>query len=271
MNPFLKKTKEKTGGSSHQARSTSSSFPVLFIIVMLLFVITITLLGIRQVKDTLRVRQSVQNTNPSFEDTMSCILAMESFPDIRISKEQAHKIMSVTGPYLQYLDTFSKLESAASSCLNDKQKRFILAGSGRSFNPGVNYQIPPGYTRIDWIYHELEKYSAGTEAPTYKNADSNTSWLNRMPGVEDLTEGLYHLKQAGKLTKPQAAYMTPYLKEMAEVYKKMDESKEGDKQKILLVLTDKQKDFLKQRTEPVPPDFIRTYLPDIIKLLEAKT
>lgn len=270
MNPFLKKPKGKTGEVSHQPDPNSSSFPVLFII-MLLFVITITLLGIRQVKDTLRVRPAAQNTNPSFEETLSGILAMESYPHIRISKQQADKIMSVTGPYLQYLDIFSKLESAASSCLNDKQKKFILAGSGRSFNPGVKYQIPPGYTRIDWIYRDLEKYSEGTEASTYKDTDANTSWLNRMPGIEDLTEGLYHLKQAGMLTRPQAAYLTIYLKEMSEVYKKIDESKEGDKQKIIFVLTDKQKEFLKQRTEPVPPDFIRTYLPDIIKLLEAKT
>ncbi len=270
MNPFLKKTKEKTERSHYKTVSTSSSFLVLFTILMSLFIITITLLGFRQIKDTMRIRRQAQNSTPSFEETMSGILAMENSPDLRISKQQAYTVISVTGPYLQYLDIFSKLESAASSCLNDKQKKFILVSSGRSFNPGVKYQIPPGYTRIDWIYHDLEKFSDGMEAAAYKDADSNTLWLNRIPGIEDLVEGFYHLKQAEELTGPQAAYLTPYLKETAETYKKIDDSKEIDKEKIWSCLTDKQKEFLKKYTEPIPPDFIRTYMPDIIRLMNIR-
>jgi hypothetical protein len=269
MNPFLKKPKDKAEGLFRKPGSPSS-FPVPFVIFMSLFVIIVTLLGFRQIRDTMITGQSGGNPNPSFEKTMLGVLAMESYPDLRISKDQADKIMSVIGHYMQYPDIFGKLESAASVCLDERQKKFITKNSGRSFNPGVKHQIPPGYTRIEWIYRDLEKYAEGTEVPIYGNTAENTAWLNPIPGIEDLAEGIYHLKQAGKLTKPQAAYLTPYLKETAEVFRKTDESKEADKAAVLSFLNDRQREFLKQQREPVPPDFIKTYMPDIIKLLGAK-
>lgn len=270
-NPFLKKPKEKTAGLPRKQGDPSPSFPVSFIILMSVFLIVITLLGFRQIKDTLRPRNQTQNTNPSFEETMMGIMFMESRPDIRISKQQADQIMAVTGPYLQYPDVFKKVENAVSICLNDKQKKFIIANSGRSFNPGVKYEIPPGLKRIEWIFNDLEKFSAGTEAPVYNNKEIDTIWLERIPGIEDMVEGLYHLKHEEELTRSQAAYIAPYLKEMALIYKKIDAGKQTDREKIWSFLTDQQKEFLKQQTQPVPPDFVRTYMPDIMKLLNAKT
>lgn len=270
MNPFLKKPKDKAEGLLRNP-VFPFSFPVPFIIFMSLFVIIITLLGFRQIRDTMITGQPGGNPNPSFEETMLGVLVMESYQDLRISKDQADKIMSVVGHYLQYPDIFGKLESAASVCLDERQKRFIINNSGRSFNPGVRHQIPPGYARIEWIYRDLEKYAEGTEMPIYGNTADNTAWLNPIPGIEDLTEGIYHLKQAGKLTKPQTAYLIPYLKETTEVFRKVDGSKETDKNTVLLFLNDRQREFLKQHREPMPPDFIRTYMPDIIKLLGAKT
>ena len=264
--PFLKTKRQKTGDSK-----PGEPIPVLFVIFMSVFIIVITLVGVRQIKDTIRFRNPVGNPDPSFEEVLSGVFRMEGYPQLEITGEQASKIAPIINPYIDYLDIFSRMEIAASSCLSDEQKEFIISRSGQTFNPGIGHQIPPGFPRIQWIYEDLKEFSGSTVSSGFDVDSDNTDWLNRMPGIEDMIEGLFRLKQEGKLEQSQAAYLLPFLKDMAEAYEKIEEKKEKDKEKILTILSKEQVNFLKSEHKPVPPDFLRTYLPDIARILNKRS
>jgi len=242
---------------------------IIYIVLISLFVILVTLIGVRQVKDTINFRKPGANMNPSFEEIMDGILRMESDPSLAVTTEQAGEILPVISPYIELLDVFSRLKMASTACLDDKQKKFIISTSGQPFKPESTHQIPPGSPRIEWIYSDLAEFAGETSIPNF-NKNEDASWLGRLPGIEDLCEGLYRLKKSGRLTSSQAAYLVPYLKDIAGVYKKMDELNPGTVSKLDSIFSERQKNFMRNNHNPLPPDFIMTYLPDIVMFLNER-
>ncbi|MCE1246528.1 MAG: hypothetical protein LWY06_07790 [Firmicutes bacterium] len=266
MNPI---TPFGTKKKRPQDKIRTGEFPRTSFIVLLVFSIAIILIGIRQIRDTL----SFQTQKPpalNLDGMLQGILMLEDQPGLALSPEQARRIFPRLMPFQGYSDVFNRFETAVSAALDDSQKAFIAAKSGQPFNPAGKKQIPQGYERIQWIYSALSAYAAGAAAQPVNTHGSDTAWVKRLPGYEDVCEGLYRLYQSGKLEKSDAAYLLPFISDIADAYKVIETKGNSEVVFIDSVLNEKQREFIRNIDTPPAPDFSRKNLQIVIALLKEK-
>jgi hypothetical protein len=250
-------------------RIAAEDFPKTAVIVLVVFSLAVIIIGIRQVKDTLTFQSQAQQQS-GLDSILQGLMMLEDQQGLSVTSEQARRIFPRLMHFQGYTDVFRRFEAAVSASLDDKQKDFILSTSGQSFEPGGRQQIPQGYGRIQWIYSVLSTYSAGTSTPNTISQNADTGWLNRTPGLEDVCEGLFRLYKKGRLTKPEAAYLLPFISDIGDAYKTMETKGKTEALYIETVLNEKQMAFIRSIETPPAPDYARKNLGIIIMLLKER-
>lgn len=252
-----------------QDRMTTGDFPLKTFVLMAVFTAAVLIVGIRQIKDTLTFE--VNKPQALNLDTMlQGILMLEDQPGLALSSEQARRIFPRLMPFQGYSDVFRRFEAAVSSTLDESQKAYIASQSGKPFNPAGKKQIPQGYERILWIYTTLAQQTAGITAQAINPQTADTGWINRLPGCEDVCEGIYRLYQKGRLDKSRTAYLLPFISDIGDAYKMIETKGNSEAVFIESVLNEKQREFIRSIDTPPIPDYTKKHLSVIINLLQEK-
>ncbi|MCD4782895.1 MAG: hypothetical protein K8T10_03580 [Candidatus Eremiobacteraeota bacterium] len=139
---MMKKTPAKKRRTKKQVRK----FPTLYVVLISIFVISITMFGISRIKKTITFRDTNAYRKLTLGELLDGIMRMDENSQLAISPEQARKILSHLVLIKEHLDDREKMEKLTGKTsqkiektLDSKQMDYITS----NFEP-----VPPNFLKL---------------------------------------------------------------------------------------------------------------------------